>query len=174
VSISAIQITSASFNDLQAIQQLASTTFYESFAEMNTAADMKKYMDESFSTEKMSTELNDPFSEWYVAISNQQPVGYLKLNFGSSQTELTDFNAVEIERIYVLKAFHGKKIGQQLFDTAVEIAKNKNASYIWLGVWEHNHQALGFYKKNGLAPFGQHQFMLGDDKQTDIMMKREL
>jgi ribosomal protein S18 acetylase RimI-like enzyme len=169
-----IQIYRATINDLYPLQQLASSTFYESFASMNTAADMKKYMDESFSVEKMSDQLNDPFSEWYIAKMDQQPVGYLKLNFGSSQTELKDIHAVEIERIYVLKAFHGKKIGQQLFDTALTIAQNKNAPYLWLGVWEHNQSALAFYTKNGLVPFDKHLFMLGEDKQTDVLMKREL
>jgi ribosomal protein S18 acetylase RimI-like enzyme len=169
-----IQISRATINDLILLQQLASTTFHESFAPMNKAADMKKYMDDSFSTEKMTAQLNDLFSEWYIASIDQQPVGYLKLNFGSSQTELKDIHAVEIERIYVLKAFHGKKIGQQLFDTALTIAQNKNAPYLWLGVWEHNQSALAFYTKNRLVPFDKHLFMLGEDKQTDILMKREL
>lgn len=169
-----IRITKISVADLEVVRNLSIQTFYESFAPMNTAADMKKYMDDSFSIEKMTAQLSDPFSEWYIASIEQQPVGYLKINFGSSQTERSHMNAVEIERIYVLKEFHGKKIGQQLFDTALTIAKNKNAPYLWLGVWEHNQSALAFYTKNGLVPFDKHLFMLGEDKQTDILMKREL
>jgi ribosomal protein S18 acetylase RimI-like enzyme len=65
-------------------------------------------------------------------------------------------------------------VGQLLFDRAVEIAKQKSAIYMWLGVWEKNHQALAFYKKNGFVPFDKHIFKLGNDEQTDIMMKLEL
>jgi len=46
--------------------------------------------------------------------------------------------------------------------------------YIWLGVWEKNQKAIDFYEKNGFVPFDKHIFVLGDDKQTDIMMKMEL
>ena len=98
-------------------------------------------------------------------------VGYLKINFGASQTELKDNEALEIERIYVLQAFHGKKLGQALYEKAISIAKEMKVKYVWLGVWEQNHRALQFYKKNGFVPFDTHIFKLGNDEQTDIMMK---
>ena len=101
-------------------------------------------------------------------------IGYLKLNFGQSQTELKDDKALEIERIYVLQEYHGKKAGQLLYDKAIEVARNKNMDYVWLGVWEENHRAISFYKKNGFTEFDKHIFKLGDDEQTDIMMKLQL
>ena len=69
-------------------------------------------------------------------------IGYLKLNFGQSQTELQDDRALEIERIYVLKEFHGKSVGQLLYDKAIQIARQKRADYVWLGVWEENPRAI--------------------------------
>lgn len=101
-------------------------------------------------------------------------IGYLKLNTGVSQTELKDNDALEIERIYVLKDFHGKKVGQLLFDKAITKAKERHVAYVWLGVWEENKRALQFYTKNGFVEFDQHVFVLGDEAQTDIMMKLEL
>jgi ribosomal protein S18 acetylase RimI-like enzyme len=101
-------------------------------------------------------------------------VGYLKLNFGQSQTELKDSKALEIERIYVLKEFQGKNIGQLLYEKAIQIANQNNAEYVWLGVWEENEKAIKFYTKNGFVAFDKHIFKLGDDEQTDIMMKLTL
>ncbi len=98
----------------------------------------------------------------------------MKLNFGQSQTELKDDKAIEIERIYVLKEFHGNKVGQILYDKAIEVARQKNADYVWLGVWEENPRAINFYKKNGFVEFDKHIFKLGEDEQTDIMMKLKL
>jgi ribosomal protein S18 acetylase RimI-like enzyme len=95
----------------------------------------------------------------------------MKLNEGGAQTELQKEDSFEIERIYVLSDFQGKGIGRQLLEKAIQMAKEKKASYIWLGVWEENKRAIQFYKKNGFIAFDEHYFMLGDDKQTDIMMK---
>ena len=49
-----------------------------------------------------------------------------------------------------------------------------NATYIWLGVWEKNLRALSFYRKNGFVAFDKHIFKLGNDIQTDILMKIQL
>lgn len=135
---------------------------------------MNNYLDEGFSFTKLTTELSDNNAEFYFAILDNNVIGYLKINFGQSQTELQDNKAVEIERIYVLKEYHGKKVGQLLYDKAIKIAKQKNADYVWLGVWEENPRAINFYKKNGFVEFDKHIFKLGNDEQTDIMMKLKL
>lgn len=174
MKVEEIKILNVEITDLKALQEIGKTTFSETFATTNSEEDMKKYLAESFSSEKILAELKDDNSEFYFAKVDKDIVGYLKLNFGKSQTELKDNNALEIERIYVLNAFHGKKVGQQLYDKAIEIAKQKNVDYVWLGVWEENTRAIKFYKKNGFTAFDKHIFRLGDDEQTDIMMKLEI
>jgi diamine N-acetyltransferase len=167
-----IKLTKISPGDLKELQELGKTTFYESFAAENTAENMQYYLDTNFTDEKLSEEINNPDSAFYFAKLDNKPIGYLKINAGRAQTELPGNNSsLEIERIYVLREFQGKKVGQILFDKAVEIAKEKNAEYIWLGVWEKNLKAIRFYEKNGFVSFGTHLFKLGDDEQTDIMMK---
>jgi ribosomal protein S18 acetylase RimI-like enzyme len=153
---------------------LVKKTFFETFAEKNTIENMQKYLEEGFTFEKLTSELLSPNSKFYFASFENKVIGYLKLNFGQSQTELKDDKALEIERIYVLNEYHGKKVGQILYDKAIEIAKHKKADYIWLGVWEENPRAINFYKKNGFEEFDKHIFKLGEDEQTDIMMKLKL
>ncbi len=169
-----IEIKKISKNDIVQLQNVGRQTFYETFSEGNTEENMKNYLREGFSVEKLTTELDDKNSEFYFSILNNKAIGYLKINFGKSQTELQDQNAVEIERIYVLKEFYGKGVGQILYDKAIQIAKQKMADYVWLGVWEKNSRAISFYKKNGFVEFDKHIFKLGDDEQTDIMMKLKL
>ncbi len=167
-------IRKISIEDWQKLQEIGKQTFYETFAESNSAEDMQRYLEESFAEEKVKNELSNPNSEFYFAEIDDEVVGYLKLNFGTSQTELQDNNAVEIERIYVLKTYHGQKVGQLLYDKAIEVAQNKQAEYVWLGVWEENPRAIRFYEKNGFVAFDKHIFKLGNDEQTDIMMRKNL
>ncbi|KUY30380.1 GNAT family N-acetyltransferase [Elizabethkingia ursingii] len=169
-----IDIRKVTLEDIEQLQKIGRQTFSETFYSSNTEENMATYLQEGFSDEKLMEELNNEGSEFYFALSENQVVGYLKINFGQSQTELQDDTALEIERIYVLKEFHGKKVGQVLYQKAIEIAKQKNADYVWLGVWEENLRAISFYKKNGFVEFDKHIFKLGDDEQTDIMMKLKL
>ncbi len=169
-----ISIVKAELHDIEKLQRIGRQTFFETFSESNSEENMQKYLDEGFSIEKLTTELTDSNAEFYFAILDEEVIGYLKLNFGDSQTELKDNKALEIERIYVSKEFHGKSVGQLLYDKAIEVAKHKNADYIWLGVWEENPRAISFYKKNGFVEFDKHIFKLGNDEQIDIMMKLNL
>ena len=45
---------------------------------------------------------------------------------------------------------------------------------MWLGVWQHNHRAISFNKQWGFEFYATHPFMLGDDLQTDELMKKVL
>lgn len=172
--MTAIKINKVTLADLVQLQEIGRQTFAETFSSTNTEENMKAYLEEGFSNAKLSAELDNPNSEFYFATLNNTVIGYLKINFGLAQTELKDDKALEIERIYVLQEFHGKKVGQLLYDQAIHLAKEKKADYVWLGVWEKNHRAIQFYTKNGFVEFDQHIFVLGDDEQTDIMMKLQL
>ena len=169
-----MKIRKLNIDDLETLRNLSIQTFRETFSEVNTKEDMQKYLDENLSIEKLKTELENPNSEFYFAENNDEILGYLKLNFKDAQTEKVEENHFEIERIYVLKAFLGQKIGQILFDKAIEIGREKNLEYVWLGVWEENHRAIRFYGKNGFEIFGKHDFVLGEDVQTDLLMKMKI
>jgi ribosomal protein S18 acetylase RimI-like enzyme len=169
-----IEITKVLPSDLNQLQIIGRQTFFETFTEGNSEENMKMYLEEGFSVEKLLSELKDPNAAFYFAKLEGEVIGYLKLNFGDSQTELKDNSALEIERIYVLKEFYGKSVGQLLYKKALEIAHQKKVNYVWLGVWEENPRAISFYKKNGFVEFDKHIFKLGDDEQTDIMMKLTL
>ena len=169
-----ITIERVRLTNIDQLQKIGKQTFLETFASSNTKEDMAKYLEESFSIDKLTNELNDRTSEFYFAILGNNVIGYLKLNYGQSQTELKDKEALEIERIYVLQEFHGKNVGQLLFEKGMQVAKDINATHVWLGVWEKNPKAIRFYKKNGFVEFDKHIFILGTDEQTDIMMKLQL
>lgn len=169
-----IEIKKVLITDIEELQSISRQTFFETFAGENTESDMKKYLEDNLSLARLTSEFLVPDSEFYFASIHNKVIGYLKLNTGQAQTELKDQKSLEIERIYVLNEFHGQKVGQILYDTALQIATRIKADYLWLGVWEKNLRAINFYRKNGFAEFDKHIFKLGVDEQTDIMMKLEL
>jgi ribosomal protein S18 acetylase RimI-like enzyme len=172
--MSPIIIKKATISDLEIIQEISTQTFIETFADVNTSEDMENYVLENFNTEQVTSEINNRESAFYLATLDNETIGYLKLNFGKAQTETYNEQTLEIHRIYVLKAFLGKKIGQLLLDEAIKIAQQTDVDYIWLGVWEQNHRALQFYTKNGFVEFDKHIFTLGNDIQTDLLLKLQM
>lgn len=91
-----------------------------------------------------------------------------------AQTDRNDPASLEIERIYVSGGFQGEGLGRYLMEQAIQIAVARKKKYIWLGVWEKNERAIRFYKRNGFYKTGIHSFVVGEDVQTDHLMRKDL
>ncbi len=166
-----LQIVKVTVDELHELQKISKATFIETFEAVNSTENMTQYLEESLSLKQLTLELKNENSNFYFAKFECEIIGYMKLNIGDAQTELKQENSLEIERIYVLKSFHGHKVGQMLFNEILELAKKNKFDFIWLGVWEENPRAIRFYEKNGFVVFDKHIFKLGEDEQTDLMMK---
>ncbi|NEG69192.1 GNAT family N-acetyltransferase [Bifidobacterium sp. BRDM6] len=169
-----VLVKTATGADLEVVRTLGAQCFTETFAADNTAEDMERYLAESFSAERVRAELENPDSAFAVAYVDGEPAGYLKTNVGAAQTEKQGADSLEVERIYLLRRFKGLGIGGLLMDEALARAARLDKRRVWLGVWEHNDAARGFYEHRGFRPFGDHVFVLGDDRQRDVLMEREV
>ena len=160
--------------DFDILRELSIRTYYETFAHLNTPEDMQSYLDEAFEVNKLRLELNNPDSDFFFLYFNDTLAGYLKLNEAPSQTDINDSSSLEIERIYVASEFQGEGLGRYLMKQAIAIAIERKKKYAWLGVWEKNEKAIRFYKKNGFYESGTHTFVMGEDVQTDYIMRKDL
>lgn len=106
-----LEMRRVKLSDINQLQKICRQTFFETFSDLNTEENMKKYLEEGFSIEKLEREIQNEYSVLYFAVLDNDPIGYLKINFRKSQTEVKEDNFLEIERIYVLQKFLGKKIG---------------------------------------------------------------
>lgn len=165
------KIKECSLEDIERIKLISEKTFYETFCNENSKEDMENYLKENFSYEQIESEVKREGSIFYIVEQNKEIVAYMKINFEKAQTEKGHFNTLEIQRIYILEEYKGKGIGKSLIKIAKSIAEKNKLNYIWLGVWENNFNAIKFYEKQGFEKFDTHIFKLGDDEQTDNLMK---
>ena len=169
-----VKIRKCDISDLVILRQIAYQTFDETFRHLNTPENMKAYLDKAFDLAKLQQELSNQFSAFFFLFTENQLVGYLKVNQNQAQTDLQDPKSLEIERIYVKQEFKGKGLGRILIDKGIEVAKENNKEYVWLGVWEKNQAAIAFYKKMGFREVDTHHFVMGEEKQTDFIMRKDL
>lgn len=169
-----LTIKKSTVDDFEKLLSLSKETFYQTFADQNTAEDMAEYLETAFSKSKLLGELCDPNTSFFLLYANESLAGYLKLNESPSQTDINDAESLEVERIYILKAFQNFGLGRYLMEYSIKSATDKGKKYIWLGVWEKNDKALRFYKNNGFYRIGSHSFIIGSDVQTDYIMRKDL
>lgn len=167
-----ITIRTATLEDAQAIVSIGIRTFRDTFDEVNTPENMMQYLTHTFTIKRISDEIAEPGSLFLLAERNEEIIGYARIRNAEVPKELGNVKALEIERLYADKRFLGKRVGYLLMSQCIQFAEDNGYQVVWLGVWENNERAIAFYRKWQFERFGEHIFMLGNDAQTDILMKK--
>lgn len=160
--------------DVFLLQEMSVQTYYETFGGSSTIEDMQQYLDGAYNTRKLMDELKNPNTLFFFALWDGELAGYMKLNLPQAQSDINDPESMEIERFYIAKRFQRKKLGSKLMGKAMEVAREQNKTYLWLGVWENNYRAQRFYRKMGFQIFGKHPFQMGSKTETDLLMRKDL
>ena len=149
------------------IARLARQSFTETFADANTPEDLALFLDSAYRDAQQGAELADPDWTTLLALEDGVPAGFAQLRRNHPEACVTGPAPVELNRLYVLQAFHGRGLGAALMQAVVERARAEGFRTLWLGVWEHNLKAQAFYRRWGFRDVGSHRFLVGTDLQTD-------
>lgn len=169
-----IKIEPVKNSEVHILSEISSQCFYNTFHEQNSEEDMELFLKENFTINRLKDEMQQPVNHFFFAKAEDKVAGYIKLSTSETSHETKKNDAVEIARIYAVKDKIGSGVGKSLMEFAISFALQRNKKMIWLGVWEQNHRAIKFYENYGFEKFSQHIFMLGNDAQTDWLMKKEL
>jgi diamine N-acetyltransferase len=148
-----INIRIASPEDSAEVVEIGRFTFYESWHHMHSEEDMQLYLSEAFEPEKIKKDLGNPANTFMLAYYKGELIGYAKLRTDRSYPQLKNEPAMEMERIYIKHKYHGIKAGKALMDKSIELAREKNCKWLWLGVNQDNSRAINFYKRYGFVNF---------------------
>lgn len=171
-------IRQASCDDVNLLANLGRRTFFDAFATHNHAADMEAYLAEAFSPQRIYSELLALESIFLLAYDTPHPdnqlVGYARLLGSSSEPCVTGRYPVELVRLYVENNATSRGYGSKLMQACLDRAAQEGFETIWLGVWEKNYRAQQFYSRWRFRPIGTHDFFLGQQMQTDLILMRSV
>ncbi|SDQ08876.1 GNAT family N-acetyltransferase [Streptococcus equinus] len=169
-----IRVEKVTLDKLDVLQKLSIDTFRETFGFDNTEEELQQFFDDNYTLEQLEKDVTDAESDVRFVLVDGHEVGFMKVNWGAAQTEHELENAFEIQRIYILSECQGLGLGKKLFELALDMAKKGGFDWAWLGVWEDNVKAQGFYRKYGFEKFSEHSFEVGDKVDTDWLMRKAL
>lgn len=167
-----ITIRRANVRDAQALATIAEATFRDTFAAENTAEDMDAFCKARYGESKQADEIASPNMITLLCEHGQTLAGFAQLRFGEAPRCVVADAPGEIQRLYVARAFHGLGAAHQLMKESLTQMSSRKRDVVWLGVWERNFRATAFYRKFGFVEVGDHEFVLGSDRQRDIVMAR--
>jgi diamine N-acetyltransferase len=161
--------------DVASLMVMAREIFSDTFAHLYDPAPFAHFLDEAYEPGgRMERDLADPAIHWQIAVIGDRPIGYAKLSRLVAPAPAPLPGATELQQIYVLRAWHGKGVANQLMEWALDTALAVGAPEIYLTVFDHNERAKRFYTRYGFAEVGHCTFQLGDRVDDDRVWRKPL
>lgn len=168
-----VAIRAAVAGDAELLAELARRTFVDTFAADNDPANIAVHVASSFGAQRQRAEIVDPDVRTLVAEVDGIFAAFAQVRRRPAPS-CVQGRSVELWRFYVDRPFIGRGVAARLMDEVFAEAARLGANVVWLGVWERNPRAIRFYAKHGFVDVGTHVFQVGDDAQTDRVMRREV
>lgn len=108
-----------------------------------------------YSEDELRVAINDENRPILVSVNDNDEVeGYCfciyQQHIGNSI--LTDIKTLYIDDLCIDEPLRGNHIGKELYEAAVNLARENECYNLTLNVWSCNESALRFYEKMGLTP----------------------
>jgi diamine N-acetyltransferase len=186
-----LRIRRAAWDDAARLSAFAARVFDETFGPVNHPDDMAAYLAEAFTVERQRAEIEDDAGIVLLAeiahdtdglVPTDHPpdggrgtlAAYSHVAPSDVPVDVGGPDPIELKRFYVDGAWQGRGVARTLMQATIEAAVARGARTMWLGVWERNPRAIAFYRKHGFVEVGAHEFVLGRDRQTDLLMSRAI
>lgn len=156
--------------DGPALGAMARQSFVETFGTLYSEADLAAFLDEAFGPNGLPSQLSDPDFAVRLALADDAIIGFVKMGPVTFPGEWRP-DAIELYQFYVLAAWHGRGVAQELMAWSLGHARDHGAREIILSVYVDNHRAHRFYRKYGFCDIGRIAFRVGETVDDDTLMR---
>ncbi|HEY3929334.1 MAG TPA: GNAT family N-acetyltransferase [Candidatus Koribacter sp.] len=160
----------AEANDAEALAVFAARTFPLGGRPGADRADIAAHVAKELTPQKMRTMIGDANAVVVLAEEDSQIVGYGVLMLASSHPKIAVERAAEVYKFYVDPEHHGRGVANLLMR---ELLDASDCDTLWLSVFSENPRGIGFYRRWGFEVVGEQIYVVGNDRQQDLLMRRE-
>ncbi|MDA9554850.1 GNAT family N-acetyltransferase [Pelobium sp.] len=145
-----IPCDSTKLNDLAYIAKKAYQDHYLYLWEDDGA----EYLRNNFEAEVLAKELEDSNALFYLVKEAKELLGFVKINLHEALAPYSAKEALELERIYLIREATAKGFGKQIIQFTQQLAKDLGKHVLWLKSMD-SAPALQFYLSQGFEIIGQ-------------------
>jgi ribosomal protein S18 acetylase RimI-like enzyme len=159
--------------DASLLADLGTRTFRES-SPNTLREDLDSYLKENFTCEKLLAYLSVKSAAALILEKSGRTIGYALLYPGQAPDRLVPPHSIQLERLYILEEWIGRRLGDVLMARCLEHVRHSGFGSIWLTVWENNRRAIRFYERWGFRRAGVCDFVVGREIQKDFLLLKDI
>ena len=165
-----VEVSEAKPDQVDTLSSTGKRLFVQTYGNISGAEDLAAHVEDYFSLQAVSSELDNPDARYFLAIDGDDVAGFLKIRRGDVPDSVPASQATEVQQLYVDADHQRKGIGRKLMDQAVAVARSDGHDGVWLSVWEEAEWAIHFYQAYGFHTVGTTDFRLGQSVYKDFLM----
>ncbi|MEJ8801606.1 GNAT family N-acetyltransferase [Pontibacter sp. H249] len=170
-----VKITACTTADIHILQDIAINSYGDHYLYLWHDGGMW-YINRCFSDDALKKELEDENAAFFLIYAEEELVGFLKLNLHKEMDSYTAAEAMELERIYLLKSASGKGLGRMVLNFTRQYAQKLGKKVIWLKAMDSS-KSVDFYEQNGFTKCGTYTLdfeAMKEEYRGMYVMKLEL
>jgi ribosomal protein S18 acetylase RimI-like enzyme len=158
--------------DAPRLARIGAATFIETFGHLYPAEDLQRFIASNYSEEAARRTLADPVQAAWLLELDGEPIGHALAGPCSlPHPEVRDGDG-ELKRLYVLRAHHNGGKGARVFDEVLHWLERDGPRTLWIGVWSENLGAQRFYARYGFERVGDYDFVVGNIRDHEFILRR--
>lgn len=153
-------------NDVPGVRNVLQLSWQKAYSSFILQEDLDFYLNKTYSEASLIELSQAPEFICYVAESDGEIVGWLKLTDNKIE------NRFYLSSIYVLPDFQKMRIGEKFFKLSCREAVKKGYLEIYVGVMDQNLSALKWYQKLGFNFFEEQPFIMGKSSVSHLIGRK--
>lgn len=162
----------ATLADADLLVDIGRRTFIDTFGHLYAPEDLAAFL-QAHTRAGWQAELADPDYVVLIAEADGQAAGYAKLAPPKLPIAVRQ-PAIELRQFYVLSGWQGSGLAARMMEWVIATARDRQARDIHLSVFVDNHRARRFYERYGFVRVGSYDFMVGNHRDEDDIMRLKL
>ena len=161
---------------IEALSQLAREVFCDTFAHLYPPEDLDAFLTSSYAPEVLAQEIINPayYYRW-VLDETGHPLAYLQCApVGLPHADADPDCHGELKRLYVRTSAQGKGLGRLLLEDGLAwLDATYGHAPQWIGVWSENNKAQALYNAYGFEQVGTYDFVVGETRDYEFILRRD-
>lgn len=141
-----ISFKKATVKDLDTLIPVARKAYLQAYTHVWEDEEPSFYIKKAFTKEAFLKDLNDSNTEIQLIYFDEALVGFYKVELDSAVAEYSAAESIQLEKIYILHEFSGKRIGNRSLEHIITNAKDKGKSVFWVDVMDTSPAKYFYYK----------------------------
>jgi diamine N-acetyltransferase len=164
------QILHATLADAKALSFLSAAVFPLGCPANTPPEDLADYISREHTPERYEAMLQDDHFTILIANVAGSLAGLALLVQAAPPPQMQSPSMLELRRFYIDPEFHGRGVANVLMKEVLAFAISRGETPLWLSAFSGNGRAIAFYRRWGFRVAGEHDFIVGKDRQRDYLM----